>query len=364
MKLNVTKKTLVEALSVLERIIPARSSSPLLRTVRVDATKDTLLLSGTNLEVDLQLAIPAEVAEPGVFAAPAHLLSQIVKSLPGELVEWRHKEGNLDIRSAGSKSKLQTTTTEGLPDLTFQTEGGFTMPADALALALSRVRYAVTGDAYQAVFRGIKLEIRDGFIQAVASDGYRLALHKMAASVHPSESLIIPGRSVDEMLRVLRGGEVRFIPGGTGLSLVTERAKMNVRLMDGDFPDYTRVIPKDLKITAVLSGAAFKEAVARVGILADKNANNRIEIALGDGKMLLRAEGDYGTSEDELTVTLSGAESAMMVPFNARYLAEALGQMEGDVVFSMSGTTAPAVLTPLSGDGSQAVCVALRDPQK
>lgn len=360
MRAHVTKKTLSEGLGLLERVVPSRSSNPLLTSLKVEASEAGLTLSGTNLEIDLSCFVPAEVQDPQSFVVPAHLFAQIVRNLGGELVELEIVGSELAVRAGGSDFKLQTGDLEAYPPLSFPAHADVSLDAAELARAFGSVRYAASNEAFQAVFRGIKLEHRGGgSARVVASDGYRVAIRDFPAS-GDGKNLIVPARSADELIRVLKDGEARFTYGDGMLSVTTDRVRMNLKLLDGDFPDYERVIPKDIKLQVTLPGTALKEAVNRVAVLADKNANNRVEFLVSEGKLRLAAEGDYGRAQDTLDVTQGGSEPAMSLAFNARHVLDALGPIEGDAELLFSGSTSPAIFRASGGGGYMAVMVTLR----
>ncbi|ABF44307.1 MULTISPECIES: DNA polymerase III subunit beta [Deinococcus] len=359
MRAHVTKKTLSEGLGLLERVIPSRSSNPLLTALKVEASEAGLTLSGTNLEIDLSYFVPAEVQAPQSFVIPAHLFAQIVRNLGGELVELELTGGELSVRAGGSDFKLQTGDLEAYPPLSFPTHTDVSLDAAELARALGSVRYAASNEAFQAVFRGIKLEHRPASARVVASDGYRVAIRDFPAS-GDGRNLIVPARSADELIRVLKDGEARFTYGEGLLSVTTDRVRMNLKLLDGEFPDYERVIPKDVKLQVTLPATALKEAVGRVAVLADKNANNRVEFLVSEGKLRLAAEGDYGRAQDTLDVVQGGAEPAMSLAFNARHVLDALGPIEGDAELLFSGSTSPAIFRASGGGDYMAVMVTLR----
>jgi DNA polymerase III subunit beta len=359
MRAQVTKKTLNEGLGLLERIIPSRSSNPLLTAIKVEADDRGLNLSGTNLEIDLSCFVPAEVTDPAAFVVPAHLFAQIVRNLGGELVELELNGAELVVRASGSEFKLQTGDLEAYPELSFPAHSDATFDAAELGRSLSSVRYAASNETFQAVFRGLKVEQHADRARVVASDGFRLALREFKVAGEP-RSLIIPARSADELVRVLRDGEARLAFGEGQLGVATERFRMNVKLMDGDFPDYERVIPKDIKLRVTLPAAALKEAVGRVAVLADKNANNRVEFLISENTLRLAAEGDYGRAQDTLEVRQEGQEPAISLGFNAKYVMDALGPIEGDAELSFSGSTSPAMFKASGDAGYLAVVVPLR----
>ncbi len=359
MKATVTKKILNEGLSLLERVIPNRSSNPLLTALKVEVSETGLTLSGTNLEIDLSCFAPAEVQDPQDFVVPAHLFAQVVRNLGGELVELEIIGNELSVKAKGSDFKLQTGDLEAYPPLTFPSYADVSLNAEELAKAFSSVRYAASNETFQPVFRGIKLEHHSSTARVVASDGYRVAIRDFPA-MGDGKNLIIPARSVDELIRVLKDGEARFTYGDGMLSVTTDRVRMNIKLLDGDFPDYERVIPKDIKLQIKLPSTALKEAVNRVAVLTDKNANNRVEFLVSEGQLRLATEGSYGRAQDTLDVEQSGSESAMSLAFNARHVLDALGPIEGEAELLFSGSTSPAIFRASGGGGYMAVMVTLR----
>lgn len=232
---------------MLERIVPSRSSNPLLTSLKVEAEPRGLTLSGTNLEIDMACFVPAEVDREAAFVVPAHLFAQIVRNLGGELVELSLSGNELSVQSGGSNFKLQIGELGAYPLLSFPTRSDASYDARELARSLASVRYAAATEAFQAVFRGIKIEQLGGRARVVASDGFRLALRDFNAHGE-TRNLIVPARSADELIRVVRDGEVGVTYGEGTLGITTERVKMNVKLMDGEFPDYERVIPRDVKL--------------------------------------------------------------------------------------------------------------------
>jgi DNA polymerase-3 subunit beta len=359
MRANVTRKTLSEGLGLLERIVPSRSSNPLLTSLKVEATPGGLTLSGTNLEIDMACVVPAEVDRDAAFVVPAHLFAQIVRSLGGEFVELALNGSELAVQAGGSNFKLQTGELDAYPQLSFPTRADTSFDAKELARSLSSVRYAASTEAFQAVFRGIKIESRADRARVVASDGFRLALRDFEAH-GDHRNLILPARSADEVVRVVRDGEVGVSYGEGTMGIITDRVKMNVKLMDGEFPDYERVIPSDVRLRITLSASALKDAVNRVAVLADKNANNRVEFLISEGQLQLAAEGDYGRAQDTLAVMQDGSEPAMSLGFNAKYVLDALGPIDGDAELLFSGPTSPAMFKAHQGGGYLAVVVPLR----
>lgn len=374
MNVILPKNLLAEQIALLERVIPSRSSNPLLTYLGLAAAGEDLILFGSNGEVDLEVRLPAQVMGEGRYLVPSQPFFQLVRSLPGEVVELS-LESELLLSSGRFRTRLSLAPMEGYPELLFpspeEVSGDEAFPertalsVEDLQKALSQVRYAASNEEYRAIFRGVQLEFSGKGLRAVASDGYRLALFDLPKPQPFARKAVVPARSVDEVVRVLKAvgtGEVVLALGqGTlGLAVGQEgvRVRLAVRLMEGEFPDYERVIPKDFPLKVALEAEPFREALRRVSVLADKQ-NHRIDLLFQEGRALLSAEGDYGKGQEELAVSLSG--TPMGLAYNARYLLEALAPISGEAELLFSGPQSPSLVRPLAdAEGYQAVVVPLR----
>ncbi|WP_117237756.1 DNA polymerase III subunit beta [Thermus sediminis] len=381
MNVILPKTLLAERIAFLERVIPSRSSNPLLTYLGLAAEREALVLFGSNGEVDLEVRFSAQVAGEGQYLVPSQPFFQLVRSLPGETVEL-NLGTELLLSSGRFSTRLGLASPEGYPELLFpdpETSGSgiFTQQADLSAEELQRalvhVRYAASSEEYRAIFRGVQLEFSERGLRAVASDGYRLALFDLPRPQPFTKKVVVPARSVDEVVRVLKGagvGEAVLALGPGTLGLAVRQGgqgvlRLAVRLMEGEFPDYERVIPKEFPLKAVLEVEPFREALKRVSVLADKQ-NHRVDLLFQEGRALLSAEGDYGKGQEEVPVNLEG--TPMGLAYNARYLLEALaplsGQVgqpqEGHVQLLFSGPSSPTLIRPLGEGGYRAVVVPLR----
>ncbi|MER3602846.1 MAG: DNA polymerase III subunit beta [Thermus sp.] len=408
MKTHLDKKVFAEALALLERVVPSKSHNPLLTYLSLALETSPaaslgdepqkaprLVLAGTNEEVSLRLFIGLNAfasqgehqeASPVHVLVPAAPLAQVVRSLPGDEVLLEVGKEGLGLASGAFQTRLALADPEGFPEL-FVPEARLHLKALDLLKALVHVRYAASNEEYRGIFRGIQLEFGQS-LRAVATDGYRLALYDLEGGLAWATSLgepqaapirlVVPARAVDEMVRLLKaagpedevalGFSVASSPGGSqggtiSLALAPAgkpwRAEMTVQLMEGSFPDYERVIPKEWALEVEVEAEVLKESLRRVGALASRE-NHRLDLLFEDGRLTLNAEGDYGKGREEVPLRTKGV--AMSLSFNARYLLDALGPVEGVALLRFSGAQAPAAVSA-KGDqegGYLAVVVPLR----
>jgi DNA polymerase-3 subunit beta len=362
MKVQLAKKPLAEALSHVERIVPNRSGNPGLNLVRLTVTAGELMLRGTNMDVDIEASVAVDVTNEGDVALPAQVLGQVIRALPGETVDMHLEDQELVVASDHFDTRLQTVDPENAPTVGFPTEFPTRLDAEALAGALSNVRYAAATAEYQAVFRGVKLEVssQGQGARAVATDGFRLAYHDLQDAGGLPGDVIVPAKGVDEILKVLSGAEVHMAVGDAQVSVKSGGIKLNVKLMDGTFPDYRRVIPTTFPVTVSVNASDLKEAVSRVSVLADRTANNRVDLFVKEGQLRISAEGSFGRGQEILEVGQTGTDAEMALAFNAKYLLDALASFSDEVDVRFSGVTSPTVLGQPNQEHHLAMVVPLR----
>jgi DNA polymerase-3 subunit beta len=360
MKVQVPKKAMADALQHVERVVPTRSSNPGLNLVRVDLLGDALRFSGTNLDLDIEATVAADVRGEGTLALPAQVFGQVVRALPGDVVDMEVEETEMSLASDGFATRLQLVDPGSAPTVEFPERYPGRLPARDLAKALGSVRYAAAVAEYQAIFRGVKLELGDAGTRAVATDGFRLAYYDLDAATGLEGEPIVPARSVDEIVKLLDDGDVELDVGESQLSIRAGDVRLNAKLMEGAFPDYRRVVPSAFPVTITLGAGQLREAVGRVAVMADKTANNRVDIFVKEGRLQITAEGAYGRSQEAIDVQQEGGDAEIALAYNAKYLTDALAPLHGDLRASFSGPTSPSVLVDPDDAAYLAMVVPLR----
>ena len=360
MKVHVPKKYLADSLSHVERIIPNRSSNPSLSLLRLDLSEKYLTLSGSNMDLDIQARLSADTENEGSFALPASVFSQVIKSLPGDLVELGFSDTELDITSGSFGTKLQLAGSSSVSPLLFPETYEGSLDAGHFAKALVHVRYAAAIAEYQAIFRGVKIEFGKDKTRTVATDGFRLAYYNLPIASGVQGDIVVPARSVDELVKLLSDGDTQISLADNQLSLKNGAYKANIKLMEGNFPDYERIIPSSFPVAITLDATVLAEAVSRVAVMADKTANNRVDFFIKEGHLQITAEGSYGRSQEAIEVVQEGNDPEIALAYNAKYLVDALGPVEGDIRLSFSGTTSPSVASSFKDPNYLAMVVPLR----
>lgn len=349
--ITLKRADLVSALAI-SRVVERRNTIPILSNVKLVAGDGTLKVTATDLDIMATAILPVE----GEIATtvPAHLLHEIVRKLPEgcEVSLTVNAEGtSMAVRSGRSNFRLQCLPVSDFPDLSEgETPVRFTLSGSALKRLLSTCQFAISNEETRYYLNGIYLcavEGEDGpTLRAVATDGHRLARCDMLAPEGGSTfpGVIVPRKTVAELIKL--GGEAGEVEISLSDSkLIAETASLRIvsKLIDGTFPDYQRVIPNRNDKIWKMDRQAFINAADRVSTISSERGR-AVKLEFAEGKITLQVKNpDSGDAQDELAA--DGSE-AVEIGFNAKYLAEVLGAMEGETAeIRLADSGSPTLFT-------------------
>ncbi|MBV9571653.1 MAG: DNA polymerase III subunit beta [Alphaproteobacteria bacterium] len=340
MKISVERGAFLKALSHVQSVVERRNTIPILSNVMIEAAKGQLKLTATDLDIEIVESLSADVLRNGAATAPAHILYDIVRKLPeGAQVqaELLSAEGGRLAISAGSvRFELACLPKEDFPQMSAGAlPHKFRLSADALKRLIDKTRFAISTEETRFYLNGIYLHAaKDGKAQAmraVATDGHRLARFELELPDGASDmpGIIVPRKTVMELRRLLDDTEeaIDVSLSDTKIQFVSGGIELTSKLIDGTFPDYQRVIPANNDKSLALDAKEFSQSVDRVStISADKT--RAVKLNIGRDRVTLSViNPDSGTATEELGATY--AASPIEIGFNARYLLDITGQIEG-----------------------------------
>ncbi len=326
MKFTITRQNLHQALNAVSATIPARTTLPVLSNVLVEADGDGLHVGGTDLDVAVRVWAPASVLEPGSTTAPGKKLQEIARELPDEPVEMHSDRDQLVIACGRSHFRLN-----GLPPADYPTlpeipfEGGWEASGSDLLSLIRHVSYAVSDEESRPVLNGVLWELRGREMRMVATNGHRLVRMTTPAgpSVEVTTQLIVPPIALGHIQRLFQPEEkIRVAKVGNQLGFASKDTEVYTRLIEGTFPNYEQVIPKDNHHFAVIRRRALESAVRRVASLASSETH-RIRLGFEPDRLRVHVlTSDLGEASDELEVDYDGP--TIQIDFNANYVLEIL----------------------------------------
>ena len=350
MNVQTTKKNLFDALHTVSRAVASRTTLPILGHVLMEAQSDRLILTTTDLELGMMCVIPVDVTTPGTVTVPQRIIQDVVGNLPDSEIALRADERNLLALSSGKSSY----TIHGLPADEYPALGAITselttvLPAPILRELIRKVLFATSRDEARAVLTGCLFSVEGPRITLVATDTHRLAIQHMPlpTPVGSPFQAILPARAWQEVLRVLGNSDdqVTITLSDRQAQFDIGRTRILTRLIEGQFPAYERVIPREHDKRLSINRQAFYEAIRRASIVA-KAESNKVILRCQDGVLAISAEtGEIGKAYEELPVQQEG--DAVEIAFNAEYLQEALPVMESEIIeLALTGPLNPGLIT-------------------
>ncbi len=324
---------LVEALNTAGRAVSSRGASqPALSYLRLELGGDSLVVTGSDLDLTISVSLEVAGAEDGVAAVPAKLLSDVVRAVEPGAVEVTGNGGDAHITAGRSQFTLRTFPADEYPQVDEVGGEGVSIDAGALAEALRQVVPAASSDDSRPILTGVLMAAEAEGLRLVATDSYRLAVRDLAgASVLKAEqSILVPSRALNELTRLLgHAEEATVYLGERDASFEVGDVRVTTQLIAGDFPNYRGLIPESNPNKLTVDRAALLDAVRRVRLLAQEATPVRMAMS-ADGLELVAMTQDVGQAHESVDATYEGEE--LTVAFNADYLLVGLDVAPGDEV--------------------------------
>jgi DNA polymerase III subunit beta len=357
---------LQRTLAQVSRAVATKTTYPVLSNVLIDADGDMLKLAATNQEIGITSVIPAQVVEPGRVTVDARLLSEFVNTLPPEPVRLSMEPGRLTLRvnGVGADAEINGIDAEEFPVLPQVEAGAYTARVDPQVLRemISQVEFAAASDDSRPVLAGVLVRLEDDRITMAAADGFRLAVRdaELASPVPDRLDIIVPARALRELARIVGERsdpiELTITPNRAQLVVHSGETEFYSRLIDGTFPDFRQIVPREFATRLEVGRDDFLAAVRRAGFFArDNNDVVRLsakaaadELAPGNLEVSATAA-ERGSSQSHVPAAISGPEGE--IAFNSRYLIDMLSILRtGRVMIGMNGANQAGVVRPLESE--------------
>ncbi len=357
MKFKADRATLLKALAHVQSVVEKRNTIPILANVLIAVRDGRLSLTATDMEIAIVEELRADTKRDGAATAPAATLYEIVRRLPEDAnVELEHAGGDaqLVLRAGRYTTSLVVLPIEDFPSMTAGAlPHRFALPAQALRGLIDRTRFAISTEETRYYLNGIYVHAAESegapVLRAVATDGHRLArveepLPEGAAGM---PGVIVPRKTVAELRKLIEdvSDEIEIALSETRIQFRAGALTLTSKLIDGTFPEYDRVIPRDNDKVLRVAKKDFAEAVARVAaISAERSRPVKLSVAR-DLLVVSAASPDQGTATEELEGGLVRYESGPIeIGFQARYLNDVTDQVSGDVEFRFADGASPTIV--------------------
>ena len=351
MRFTCEKSMLVQGLNIAGRTVAQKSSLSVIEGVLCKAGHG-LSLTGYNMETAITYDIEAEVADPGECILPAKLFGDIIRRLPeGPVTVVVSDDYKVSIRAGYASFTISAEAADDYPELPDVNSGKpIQIPQTKLKELISGTIFAVSENQGRPIHTGVKFEVTDTSITAIAVDGFRLARR----TFHPEEgtgrelSFVVPAAGLKEVEKIVSDVEdmASFTLGTKHILFQIGKATLVCRLLEGEFLDWRRVVPTNCPVKLVANVGELSSSVERVGLIVSEKYKSPVRCIFSHNELLMRTNTTIGAAEDKCSIAGDGKE--LEIGFNVRYLADALKVVPSEeVTLELTNGLSPIVLTPV-----------------
>ena len=371
MRLTIERAALLKALTHVQSVVERRNTIPILSNVLIGAAGEKLRFTATDLDIEISEEVDAEIERGGSISAPAHNLYEFVRKLPDKApvrLELNPDDPRLFISAARTRLHLPVLPADDFPLMPadgFETR--FRIHPTDLARLIDKTRFAISTEETRYYLNGIYFHtVANGsatILRGVATDGHRLALADTVApdGAQGMPGVIVPRKTIAELRRLLddAADEVEVAVSAQKIRFVLNDAVLTSKLIDGSFPEYARVIPKQNSKKLKLDNKAFAEAVDRVATVSAERSRS-VRLAIESDKVTLTVNNpDAGLATED--VSADYGDAPMEIGFNAKYLLDVAGQIEGEsALFELADSGSPTLVRDESDEHALYVLMPLR----
>lgn len=369
MKISIERGTLLKAVSQAQSVVERRNTIPILANVLIEAEGDQVQFRATDLDIEVVDKAPAQVEKAGATTVAATTLHEIVRKLPdGALVTLTADSaaGRLTVEAGRSNFSLATLPKEDFPVMaSSEYASNFTASAALLRRLFDKSKFAISTEETRYYLNGVYMHVADGaeggkVLRCVATDGHRLA--RIDADLPDGATdlpgVIVPRKTVGELRKLLEDDEmdIAVSVSETKVRFATPDITLTSKVIDGTFPDYTRVIPQGNTRKLEVDAAEFAQAVDRVATVSSERSR-AVKLQLDGDKLILSVNApDSGAAEEELAVAYG--DERLEIGFNAKYLLEIASQVDREnAVFMFNSAGDPTLMR--EGNDQSAVYVVM-----
>ena len=347
MRLIVTQENLARALNTVSRVASTRASLPVLSNVLLKTVDNRLTIAATNLDIAISETIGAKITTQGALTVPARLMQDFVSSLPSGPLELETKDNKLILKAERYNSTINGVSADEFPAMpVLENSKEIVFDVKSFKTALGQVLFAASNDEARPVLTAVSVYSDDKNLYFAATDSYRLA-EKVLPGIDQEVSLLLPAHSLQEVLRAMSDGDDKIV-----MAYDEQQARFTVgetdivsRLIDGNYPDYKRLLPASFETTATLPRQSMIE-ITKVSSLFAREAAGSITLSIDedDGKISIDSiASQVGENTAEAEAKVKGSAK---ITLNSRYILDALGAFNSkDITIGVNGKLDPCVLS-------------------
>ena len=356
MKFFCDPKTLMHSISIVQKAVSSKSTLPILKGIYLEAFDKNLRLVGTDMEIGIDHIMEANIIEEGSIVVDARLFSEIIRRLPDSEVEVSLQNNNqLLIKCASTEFNILSYNSSEFPELPeIEEEQTHEISQELFKSMIRQTVFATAQDEARPILTGVLMEIEDDTLNMVALDGYRVALRKGKIEAHLNNKVVIPGKTLNEVNRIIGGEEDEKVQ----ISLTNNHALFTVgntklisRLLEGEFINYKQILPKEFKSRIKVNAKHLLDSIERASLLGKEGRNNLVKFIITDENMIINSNSELGNVHEEIKIELEGED--LQIAFNSKYFIDALKVIDDETVYlEFTTNLSPGIIKPITNDNT------------
>jgi len=368
MKFEIERTNLLKGLSLIQGVVEKKKTLPILLNVLIETTENQILLTATDLEIGIKLKYNSNILEPGKITVNAKKIFEIVKELPEEKVTINSKENNwIEIKCKNSKFNILALSPEEFPTINnVETDKNIKIDSKILNNIIDKTFSAISTDETKYNLNGLFIHQTEAkTLKVISTDGHRLTLFEYEDILDDNDlfvkGVIIPRKGIIELKKISENidEELKISISDNNLIASNTELLLIIRLIDGEFPDYKRVIPANLENFAIINTNKLSQALRRISILANEKSRGINLIFKNNILELNSSNPEYGNASDFIDIDYSGID--INIGFNAKYLIDVLSNIESEnIKIYISDNISPCLVTCENSNTYQSVIMPMR----
>ena len=358
-----TKQKLQEGVIISNKAITGKTIMPILEGIYIKATKDGLTLIGSDMDVSIETKVEAHVEEEGMIVVDSKLFSEIIRKLPNSDIRIETLDNDIiQITCHKSTFNLVYMNGEDYPALPEINENlSIEVPQNILKNMIKGTSFAIAQDETRPILQGILFEVKDKQLNLVALDGYRLAVRSEFLDNDNNIEVVIPGKTLNEVSRILEdvSNIVKITFTDNHIVFNLNNTKIISRLLEGKFVNYSSLLPQEYKILVEVNKQDLQNCIERASLMSKDSNSNLIKLEFNEDNAIITSNSQLGKVREELSINLQGED--LQIAFNSRYLLDVLKNIDEDeIVMEMTSSVSPCVIKCKDSSNSKYLVLPVR----
>lgn len=351
MKALIQKQQLLDAISMVQKAVMQKATLPILEGIYLEAGEQ-LTLVGNCFDLGIACTVDADIREKGAIVIQARMFGEIIRRLPDALISIETANGKVKIECMNSVFDIKGMDAESYPlPPAYQEDTVVTLSQGTFREMIRQTLFAVSQDDNRRIMTGILLETKDGGMSLVALDGFRLAVSRMLLKQNDAMRVVIPGKNMSEVLKILENSEeeVRIVKTGSMVAFEMKNCRIVSKTIDGEFMNYQVYIPTQYETVVILNRREFEDSLERASLISSDDKRYPVRLHVTGDQMIIFSTAEMGSSKENIGVRNEGGD--LQIGFNPKFLIDALKVIPDDNIrISFNSHNGPAIINPIEGE--------------